>query len=123
LPPTATPTPVPPTPTATPKPSAIQDEPFEADYKDECETDVEIVAVEGDSFWTSGTVSVHGGRAVLWCYGAKHTWIGELAYAGYTFASDEDDPLQFTVDEDRGYLYLEGKGSVTLPDGTRVTFP
>jgi hypothetical protein len=59
----------------------------------------------------------------LWCYGAKHTWIGKLTYAGYTFASDENDPLQFVVDKNKGYAYIKGKGAVTLPDGTIVPLP
>ncbi len=130
IPPTATPTLVPPTPTftpvpptATPAPFAIQDKAFEADYKGACETDAKIMAVHGTSFSVKGSVSIRDGRFTLWCYGAKHTWIGKLTYAGYTFASDANDPLQFVVDQYKGYAYVKGKGTVTFPDGTTVTLP
>lgn len=130
LPPTATFTPVPPTatftpvlPTATPVPFSITDQSFEASYRAECETDCDIVSVEGDSFRARGSISMREGRFTLWCYGANHTWIGELTYAGYTFASDENDPLQFRVDRDKGYVYVEGKGTITFPDGSSVTLP
>jgi hypothetical protein len=122
IPPTSTPTPVPPTPK--PKPFAIQDKAFEADYKGQCDSDVDIVSVDGDSFNLNiRTLSMRGGRMTMWCYGAKHTWIGKLTYAGYTFNSDKDSPLQFMVDEYKGYVYLQGKGAVTLPDGTVVKLP
>jgi len=62
---------------------------------------------------------LNGGWAVF-CYGAKHTWIGTLTYAGYTFASDANDPLKFIVDENKGYVYVGGKGSVTSPDGSII---
>jgi hypothetical protein len=39
-----------------------------------------------------------------------------LTYAGYTFASDAKDPLQFQVDETKGYVYIHGSGTVTQPD-------
>ncbi len=131
IPPTATSTPVPPTPTFTPVPPAvtpvsyaIQDDAFAADYEGECTTDARIVSVEGDLFSMDGwSITIIDGRPRLWCYGAKHTWVGELTYAGYTFASDDNDPLQFTVDEEKGYVYIAGKGTVTLPDGTSVTLP
>jgi hypothetical protein len=56
---------------------------------------------------------------VYWCRGAKHTWIGRLTYEGYTFDSDDADPLQFMVTE-KGYIYVKGKGMVTMPDGKAV---
>jgi hypothetical protein len=46
-----------------------------------------------------------------------------LSYKGYTFASDANDPLQFTIEQNHKYLYVQGKGAVTLPDGTQVTLP
>jgi hypothetical protein len=62
---------------------------------------------------------VNGGWAIF-CWGAKHTWIGTLTYEGYTFASDANDPLQFQVDENEGYVYLHGTGTVTMPDKSTV---
>lgn len=125
--PTPTPTPVPPTPT--PKTFVIQDEAFEAEYEEHktyCDVDAqvqsagdELYLVVGGEMW----IPIRGTSWVLWCYGAKHTWIGELTYAGHTFASDDGDPLQFLIDEHKGYVYVAGKGTVTLPDGTSVTLP
>jgi hypothetical protein len=139
VPPTATSTPVPPTatftpvpatstftpvpPTATPAAFAIRDEGFQADYEGECLTDCELISVDGELRIQGGIVEERGGRLLLWCYAARHTWIGVQTYAGHTFASDQNAPLQFRVDRDRGYVYVNGKGSVTLPDGTVVTLP
>jgi hypothetical protein len=131
VPPTATPTNEP-TPTATPEPFAIQDRALEAEYENhkvDCknEVDVEIhLAGNGELYFLFGGVMqipLRGSDFVLWCYSAEHTWIGEATYAGYTLASDEDNPLRFRVDEDAGYLYVSGEGTVTMPDGTRVTLP
>lgn len=119
LPPTATFTPIPPTPT--PEPFAIRTADFEASYKGDCETDAEITNTGGKGFEASGTFSIRDGRFVLWCWGAKHTWLGTLTYAGYTFVSGKTAPLQFTVTADRGYLHTGGKGTVTLPNGSTVT--
>jgi hypothetical protein len=121
VPPAATSTPVRPAPT--PQPFAIKDTAFEADYTGDCATDALIKGVDGTSFDVSGTVSMRDGRFTLWCWGAKHTWLGTLTYAGYTFASDKAAPLQFAVTANRGYLYTGGKGTVTLPDGSRVILP
>jgi hypothetical protein len=118
---TSTPTPLPPTPT--PKFFALTDQAFEAKYKDTCQTDVQITAVKGTSFTIKGKISMRNNQWVIWCYGAKHTWIGTLTYAGYTFASDTVDPLQFVIDQNRGYVYLAGKGSVTSPGGTVTNLP
>jgi hypothetical protein len=118
---TPTKTPIPPTPT--PKSFVLSDTAFEADYKDTCETNVQITEVNGTSLSVSGDISMRNSKFVIWCYGAKHTWIGTLTYAGYTFASDASDPLQFIIDQNRGYVYIGGKGSVTSPDGVVVSLP
>jgi hypothetical protein len=121
--PLASPTPTQLPPTPTPKFFALTDSAFEANYKDTCETDVTITAVQGTSFTVKGKISMRNSQWVLWCYGAKHTWIGTLTYAGFTFTSDAADPLQFVIDQKRGYVYLGGKGSVTAPDGTVTKLP
>ena len=139
--PTSEPTPTPtneptptatPLPTATPEPFAVQDKAFEAEYENhkiDCENkvDVEIhLAENGELYFLFGgqmMIPLRGSDFVLWCYGAEHTWMGESTYAGYTFASDENNPLRFRVDKDAGYLYVSGEGAVTMPDGTRVTLP
>jgi hypothetical protein len=121
--PTNTPAPTPTrTPKPTPTPFSISDQGFEADFQDDCNTDVEITAVEGDSFSARGIISTRNDRFALWCYGAKHTWIGALSYAGYTFTSEASDPLQFRLDKNKGYVHIGGKGAVSLPDGTVVKF-
>ncbi len=131
--PTLTPTPTR-TPTATPRPSAtpkpeplvIEGEAFEADFQDTCSTDVAITDVIDGALRIevlSGTISIRDNRLTIWCYGAKHTWIGTLTYGGYTFESDKDDPLQFTLHRTKGYTYLAGKGRVTQPDGRTVELP
>ena len=116
--PTFTPAPTEtPLPTSTPIPFIIQDAKFQK-YQKQCSTNVNFTAVSGDSFTlTGGPIGVINGKLVLFCYGAKHTWLGTLTYAGYTFASDSNSPLQFTVTPE-GYQYISGTGTVTLPDGT-----
>jgi hypothetical protein len=118
---TATNTPIP--PTSTPKSFFLTGTAFEASLQDTCNTDVQITAVEGTSFSVTGTISFRNGGLVVWCYNARHTWLGTLTYAGYTFASDPKDPLQFMVDQTRGYVYVGGKGTVTSPDGKVVSLP
>ncbi len=132
-PPTKTlrPTSIPPTktpllPTKTPKPTAIPtseplvltDNAFDADIKEACKTDVNINSFENNVFsFGGGNVSMINGRIALWCYGAKHKWIDEIKFAGYTFSSDKDDPMQFEVVKDVGYRFLSGVGVLTYPDG------
>ena len=134
------PTPLPPLPTDTPQPAAtqtpttipsptprsfaIQDKAFQ-DYEQDCQTDVNITGVNGDSLQikVNSTISMINGNWAVFCYGAKHTWIGVLTYEGYTFASDADDPLQFQVTASQGYVYIKGIGTVTMPDGTQVNLP
>lgn len=110
-------------PTSAPVPFAIRDPKFEAAYKGQCETDATIMSVEGNSFGAGGKISMRNGAFTLWCYGAKHTWKGRLTFADHVFDSDNESPLQFMVDKDKGYVYLGGKGSVTLPDGTVIQLP
>ena len=135
IPPTATPTTTPtptltptpsPTATPTPQPLSIEGEAFEADVQDTCSVDVAITEVVGDGLRIevlSGSIRIHQGGLTIWCYGAKHTWIGNLTYGGYTFESDENNPLQFILDRDKGYSYLSGQGTVTQPDGSSVELP
>jgi hypothetical protein len=108
-------------PTATPQSFAIQDANFQ-DYKQTCNTDVNINSVNGTSLGISvnTTLTMINGGWAIFCWGAKHTWIGTLTYEGYTFASDAKDPLQFQVDENKGYVYIHGSGTVTQPDKSVV---
>jgi major membrane immunogen (membrane-anchored lipoprotein) len=103
---------------------AIEDRAFEPVVEGDCGCDIEILSVDGESFvLVKGTLSIVGGEVTLWCYGAKHTWVGCISYAGYTFDSDADNPLQFMVDREKGYLHIRGKGTVTQPDGEVVSLP
>ncbi len=122
--------------TATPQPTATLEEiplgngtayiipagTFDLDTQDSCSTDVNLMDYDGKSFGTSGTISMRGGNFVLWCPGAKHTWIGSLTYEGYTFASDENDPLTFTLDIQGAYQYVSGTGQVIHGSET-ITLP
>jgi predicted component of type VI protein secretion system len=128
VPPTATPTPTPVPPTATPKPEplVLQGEAFEADVQDSCSVDVAITEVIGDGLRIkvlSGSIPIRQGGLTIWCYGAKHTWMGNLTYGDYTFDSDDNSPLQFILDRVKGYIYLSGTGRVTQPNGKTVELP
>jgi hypothetical protein len=111
------------TPTPTPDTFAIFDDAFAATYKGDCISDVRIIEVIGRSFTLQGTIEVMNSQNLIWCYKVKHTWVGTWTYAGYTFTSDEADPLQFTIDPDKGYIHIGGAGTVTLPDGTVINLP
>jgi len=61
--------------------------------------------------------------------GSVHRYIGEstgfyadqMKFRGVKFnGTSEDDPLTFALLKDIGYVYLHGKGIVTLQDGTKV---
>ena len=123
--PTPSPSPTPaPTPTPTPRPLVINDPAFVPDVPNSCDGDIQIKGVNGTTLSVGGTkLPMINSKFVVFCYGAKHTWIGTLTYAGYTFASDATDPLQFEVVQDQGYVYTAGTGTVTSPDGSVVTLP
>jgi hypothetical protein len=85
---------------------------FSLDSQESCATDVSISDINDKMFTTSGTLSMRNNEFVLWCPGARHTWLGSLSYEGYTFASDDADPLIFTIDNLGNYTYVSGKGQV-----------
>lgn len=129
-PPTTVPTSKPVQPTNTPAPTAIPtsepllltDDIFEASIKDDCGTDVPIQGYENGVFSVGGgKVAFMNGQLAVWCYGAKHQWIGTIDYEGYIFASDENDPLQFEIVKDAGYRFIAGVGTLTYPDGKQVS--
>lgn len=105
-------------------PFAIRDKMFESECIRDCDIEVEIFKAEGESYEFRGkTLVVCKNKMTPFCYGARHTWVGRLNFGGYTFDSDKDDPLQFMVTRDKGYVYIKGKGTVTMPDGTTVLLP
>lgn len=86
---------------------------------------IAITDVAGDAFMIEvkeGSLPIYGGGITIWCSGIEHVWIGEQSYADHIFHSDSDDPLRFLLDS-RGYVYVGGTGTVTLPDGTKATLP
>jgi hypothetical protein len=63
------------------------------------------------------------GKAMLWGQGSKHTLIGKVKLGEYIFEADKDNPLQFMVDKDGNYVYINGKGTVTMPDRQVIKLP
>ena len=55
-----------------------------------------------------------------WCPGARHTIKGTLQVHGYTFISDQNDPLVFRLVAGQGYVYEKGKGTVITLSKKRV---
>jgi hypothetical protein len=90
-----------------------------------CKTDAQLES-SPSGYLAGGQVEMQDGQFALFCDGALHTWIGShrnVEGAGITLVSDRDDPLQFRVDASLGYVYVKGKGTVTLADGTSTTLP
>lgn len=89
-------------------------------------SDVDILSVDernGTFGVRARSIGITGGQMVIWDNQAKHTWIGTLSYAGYTFESSESDPLQFQVEKNKGYVYLKGTGKVRTPDQQVIDLP
>jgi len=53
--------------------------------------------------------------------GAEHILLGTVSLAGFTFESDPSFPLHFKLVQDRGYVYLCGRGTVKTPQGRKYT--
>jgi hypothetical protein len=71
----------------------------------------------------TATVTIVNGKVLLWGQGSTHTLIGQVRIAGCAFDSDQQDPLQFMVDRDKGDVYLKGRGTVAMPDGRTIRLP
>lgn len=69
------------------------------------------------------TQMLKSGFPSVWCHGLIHQFVGSVNVFGYTFESDSSDPLNFTVDRNKGFYYTSGKGTVTAPDGKVTTLP
>ncbi len=99
----------------------ITDQPFGAWQKGPPEVEITIVGIaNGGIVFRAERIPIGGGDIAIWCPGALHIWEGELTYHGYVFSSDEKKPLQFRVVQDKGYVFVSGKGTVERPDGTQV---
>jgi len=55
-----------------------------------------------------------------WGVGARHTIKGTLQVHGYTFISDQNDPLVFRLVAGQGYVYEKGQGTVITLSKERV---
>ena len=95
----------------------IIDKAFEARYKEDQDVKVTIVKIEDTNihFIPERIYFSMGNEISIWYNSAIHTWMGVLNYRGYTFNSDQDNPLQFKVVADKGYDFLGGKGTVARP--------
>jgi hypothetical protein len=51
--------------------------------------------------------------------GAEHILLGMVSIEGYTFESDPLFPMHFKLVQNRGYVYLCGRGTVTTPHGKK----
>jgi len=49
-----------------------------------------------------------------WSKGAVHEMAQNISFAGYTFEPEKDSVLTFRVEPDKGYVYVSGKGKVTI---------
>jgi hypothetical protein len=98
---------------------SINEGDFIPEYKEECNTNIKL-RMEDGKYMADGMHSVKGGN---YCHKARHTLIGEVIIFNYLFKSDKDDPLQFVVDKEKGYVYVNGKGTITKPDGKIIKLP
>ena len=110
------------------EPFAIEDDRlFDSSVPGMCSTDTKMESKKGEYLvLAGGYVERINGKFRLWCNGAKHTWIGkneDIEGAIAIIDSDKDDPLQFRVDRNKGYVYVKGTGVVTMPDGRSVKLP
>jgi len=69
------------------------------------------VAIDGDSQFT-GNLDYDG---------SVYTFSGTVRLLKHVFWSDEKDPLVFKLVKEKGFVYVKGKGTVTLPDGKALT--
>ena len=60
---------------------------------------------------------IKGNRMVLyiWSDKARHHIRKNLSFDGYEFRPEKDSQLTFEVDIKRGYVFVDGRGNVTLP--------
>ena len=111
------------------EPFTIKDKKFKAD--DVCDAIEEVkieLKMENNKLVMKPLTEFHvymrkTGMPSAWCHGIKNIWKGKTSYAGYTFDSSKDDPLQFKVDRNKGYYYLKGERTVTRPDGKVIKLP
>jgi hypothetical protein len=100
----------------------IKDLNADENYQGKCNVELTFSSANGQVKGSGNMSTDINGYSSAWCEGAKHTYEGKIIYNGYTFDSDVSSPLQFRVDK-TGYVYVAGKGSITIPDGTIISLP
>ena len=89
--------------------------------------EIQISSTPTGDFHIEGKVTMRMGldgfEPVFWAPGVTHTWIGKNKVGDHIFDSSADWPLDFRVDKVKGYRYLRGQGTLTLPDGKVVRLP
>jgi len=108
-------------------PLTIKDKKFKASNACDGEGEIEFFMQNGELVAKARsnlqTYMKKIGLFSAWCHGIKQIWKSKATYAGYTFDSSIDEPLQFKVDRNKGYCYLKGKGTVTTPVGKVIKLP
>lgn len=92
-----------------------------ADGPTVCQTVVTLKAATG-GYNVSGDVQRAGGKNLLFCPGARHTWLGTHTGVKGVFdyiESDPSDPLVFDVTA-AGYRYAGGKGYVAFDEQNHI---
>jgi hypothetical protein len=54
---------------------------------------------------------------------STYTFLGTVRLSKHVFSSDDKEPLVFKLVKDKGFVYLQGKGKVTFPDGKTIKIP
>ena len=85
-------------------------------------SDIMKVIVEAPTYNMTGVFGSRGegemyAEAKIWHEGAVHEIINELEMAGFQFKPEEGSVLTFSVEKERGYVFVEGKGTVWTSDG------
>ena len=78
---------------------------------------------DGTVIVAEGSLEFINGKSSIWSPGAVHIIGDTLRIGGYTFKTDEADPLVFKVSASKGYVYVKGTGSVTDPSGKSTVLP
>jgi hypothetical protein len=63
------------------------------------------------------------GKNSVWRFIKKVDLVFDKEENAPIFYGNEDDPLAFMLIDKKGFVYLHGKGSVTLPSGKTFNFP
>ena len=90
-----------------------------------CSADGTLIVLEAGGLQSVGQIQYQmssAGSPSMWCEGLIHQFQDGAEISDWVFTSEAGDPLTFEVTAD-GYVYVEGTGSVTDPDGKVTTLP